>query len=76
MVAAANAAEEAKARKRALVEAELRDAISALRKPNRELAGKSMAEAAERRALSLSAMRSKWQPYHSGRSLVSCEQHN
>jgi DNA replication regulator SLD3 len=39
-----------KAKKKALVEAELQDAISALRKPNRELAGKSIVEAAEKRA--------------------------
>lgn len=51
--------QDAKASKRALVDAELKDAITALRKPNREVAvGKAMAEAAERRAstsLSLSA---------------------
>ena len=49
-----------KAKKRALVEAELQDAISVLRKPNRELAGKAVVEAAERRAASasLSQMRS------------------
>jgi hypothetical protein len=48
--------EDAKASKKALVEAELKDAISALRKPNRQVVGKAMAEAEERRATtSLSA---------------------
>ncbi|OAA37227.1 DNA replication regulator Sld3 [Metarhizium rileyi] len=48
--------EDAKASKKALVEAELKDAISALRKPNREVVGKAMEEADERRAMtSLSA---------------------
>jgi DNA replication regulator SLD3 len=42
--------DDAKAKKKALVEAELQDAISVLRKPNRELAGKAIVEAAERRA--------------------------
>lgn len=42
-------ASEAKAKKAAAVEAELRDAISALKKPNRSLAGKSAVETAERR---------------------------
>lgn len=42
--------EDMKANKRALVKAELEDAISALRKPNREVVGKAMAEADERRA--------------------------
>ncbi|KAM0347080.1 hypothetical protein ACHAPU_005019 [Fusarium lateritium] len=42
--------------KKVQVEAELRDAISSLRKPNREVVGKALAEAAERRAtVSLSA---------------------
>ncbi|EKJ77039.1 hypothetical protein FPSE_02683 [Fusarium pseudograminearum CS3096] len=36
--------------KKAQVEAELRDAISSLRKPNRQVVGKALAEAAERRA--------------------------
>jgi DNA replication regulator SLD3 len=39
-----------KAKKKAMVEAELQDAISALRKPNRELAGKAIVEAAEKRS--------------------------
>ncbi|KAF6833732.1 hypothetical protein CPLU01_05330 [Colletotrichum plurivorum] len=43
------ALEDVKAQKKALVDAELRDAITALRKPNRELAGKAIVEAAEKR---------------------------
>ncbi|RYP30346.1 hypothetical protein DL767_006320 [Monosporascus sp. MG133] len=42
--------EEEKAKKEAMVKAELQDAISALRRPNRDVVGKAMAEAAERRA--------------------------
>lgn len=38
-----------RARKKALVEAELQQAISALKKPNREMAGRAAVEAAERR---------------------------
>ncbi|PHH69827.1 hypothetical protein CDD80_6466 [Ophiocordyceps camponoti-rufipedis] len=38
--------------RKAQVEAELRDAISALRKPNRDVVGKAMAEADQRRLLS------------------------
>lgn len=49
-----------KAQKRAMVDAELQHAINALRKPNRELAGKSVVEAAERRISGgLSHIRSK-----------------
>ncbi|PHH70626.1 hypothetical protein CDD82_7010 [Ophiocordyceps australis] len=49
-----------KLNKRALVEAELKDAISALRKPDRGVVGKAMAEAEERRVLtSLSAKKTK-----------------
>lgn len=50
--------EDAKVNKKTLVDAELKDAINALRKPNREVVGKAIAEAAERKAstgLSLSA---------------------
>ena len=48
--------EEVKATRRAQMEAELHDAISALRKPNREVVSKAMAEADERRvSASLSA---------------------
>ncbi|KAB8289685.1 hypothetical protein EYC80_010597 [Monilinia laxa] len=39
-----------KAKKQAAIDAELKDAISALKKPNRELAGKTLAETAERRS--------------------------
>ncbi|CAD6446705.1 1561ca9a-3143-42d0-9a98-e30d1f5d6332 [Sclerotinia trifoliorum] len=39
-----------KAKKQAAIDAELKDAISALKKPNRELAGKSLVETAERRS--------------------------
>ncbi|RYO98531.1 hypothetical protein DL764_007066 [Monosporascus ibericus] len=42
--------DEEKAKKEAMVKAELQDAISALRRPNRDVVGKAMAEAAERRA--------------------------
>lgn len=42
-------AEDQKARKKAMVEAELQEAISALKKPNRALAGKAVVEAAEQR---------------------------
>ena len=49
-----------KAQRKAQVDAELKDAISALRRPNRELAGKSIVEAAERRTSGgLSHTRSK-----------------
>ncbi|CAM1506584.1 Fc.00g062250.m01.CDS01 [Cosmosporella sp. VM-42] len=41
--------QDARAKKQALVDAELKDAISALRKPNREVVGKALAEAEERR---------------------------
>ncbi|OLN95897.1 hypothetical protein CCHL11_04997 [Colletotrichum chlorophyti] len=43
------ALDDAKAQKKALLEAELKDAITALRKPNRELAVKPVVEAAEKR---------------------------
>lgn len=41
------------------IEAELKDAISALKKPNRELAGKSIVETAEKRFASAPSGRSK-----------------
>lgn len=41
------------------IEAELRDAISALKKPNRELAGKALAETAEKRSAAAPHSRSK-----------------
>ncbi len=52
--------EEEKAKKEAIVKAELRDAINTLRRPNRDVVGKAMTEAAERRATtSLSQLRSE-----------------
>lgn len=50
---------DSRASKKALVEAQLKDAISALRKPNREVVGQAMAEAAEHRVTSSSATKSK-----------------
>lgn len=47
-----------RAEKQAVVEAELKEAISALKKPNRELAGRSIVETAEKRSASIS--RSKY----------------
>lgn len=57
-----------KAKKEAQVQAELHDAISGLRKPNREVVGKAMAEAEERRATtSLSQLRKSRKPtQHAG----------
>lgn len=56
--------DDTKAQKRAMVEAELQNAISVLRKPNRKLAGETLVEAAERRVSgSLSQIRSKWNPF-------------
>lgn len=43
-----------KVNKQAKIEAELKEAISALKRPNRELAGKALAETAEQRAASAS----------------------
>ncbi|CAK7228916.1 hypothetical protein SBRCBS47491_007071 [Sporothrix bragantina] len=54
--------EESRARKKALVDAELQEAISALKKPNRELAGKATVEAAERRLFGVQTKKSKKQP--------------
>ncbi|KAI0882809.1 DNA replication regulator SLD3-domain-containing protein [Annulohypoxylon maeteangense] len=52
-----------RAKKEALVQAELQDAISTLRRPNREVVGKDMAEAAERRAnTSLSQLKKARKP--------------
>ena len=53
--------EEVKATRRAQMEAELHDAISALRKPNREVVSKAMAEADERRVSASSSAKSKAQ---------------
>lgn len=46
-----NNLEDFKANKKAQVEAELKDAISALRKPNRDVVGKALAEAAQQRTV-------------------------
>ncbi|KAI1657079.1 DNA replication regulator SLD3-domain-containing protein [Daldinia decipiens] len=52
-----------RAKKDALVKAELHDAISALRRPNRDVIGKAMAEADERRAItSLSQLKKSRKP--------------
>ncbi|KAI1079556.1 DNA replication regulator SLD3-domain-containing protein [Whalleya microplaca] len=52
-----------KAKKDALIKAELQDAITTLRRPNRDVVGKAMAEAAERRATtSLSQLRKSRKP--------------
>jgi DNA replication regulator SLD3 len=57
------AKEEAKAQKKAMVDAQLRDAINVLRRPNREQAGKSIMEAAEKRGSGgLSHTRSAYHP--------------
>lgn len=48
----------AKAKKKASIEAELKQAISALKRPNRELAGKDLVETAEKRSTSASHSRS------------------
>lgn len=52
--------QDVKANKKALVEAQLKDAISALRKPNREVVGKAMAEAEERKLSTGQSARSKF----------------
>ncbi|KAI1844335.1 hypothetical protein JX266_009429 [Neoarthrinium moseri] len=55
--------QEDKARRDAEIKAELQEAISSLRKPNREVVGKAMAEADERRATtSLSQLRKSKKP--------------
>ncbi|KAI1762979.1 DNA replication regulator SLD3-domain-containing protein [Hypoxylon sp. FL1150] len=52
-----------KAKKEALLKTELQDAISALRRPNREVVGKAMAEADERRVItSLSSLKKSRKP--------------
>ncbi|KAI3396679.1 hypothetical protein diail_11787 [Diaporthe ilicicola] len=50
-------ADDSKAQKKAKVEADLKDAISALKKPNRQLAGKAIVEEAEKRIGSPSSPR-------------------
>jgi len=52
-------AAKSKTTKKANLDAELQEAISALKKPNRELAGKVMAETAEKRAASASHSKSE-----------------
>ena len=47
------------AKKQANIDAELKDAISALKRPNRELAGKVLVETAEKRSTSASHPRSE-----------------
>lgn len=60
---------ESKGKRDAFVEAELRDAISTLRRPNREVVGKAMAEADERRTVtSLSQLRKSRKPIQHHRS--------
>ncbi|OTA57705.1 hypothetical protein K449DRAFT_335204 [Hypoxylon sp. EC38] len=55
--------EEDKAKKDALVKAQLKDAISLLRRPNRDVVGKDIAETAERRAnTSLSQLKKSRKP--------------
>ncbi|KAE9376907.1 hypothetical protein N431DRAFT_480052 [Stipitochalara longipes BDJ] len=51
-----------KAKRQAIIEAELKDAISALKKPNRELAGKLQVDTAEKRAASTSHARKSKKP--------------
>ena len=48
-----------RADRKAMVEAELKDAISALRKPDRGVVGKAMAEADQRRVLTSLSAKSK-----------------
>ncbi|KAL0936572.1 uncharacterized protein CTRU02_208787 [Colletotrichum truncatum] len=55
------ALDDVKAQKKAMVEAELKDAITALRKPNREMAGKAIVEDAEKRVFGgLSSIKSAY----------------
>ena len=49
-----------RAKKQLNIEAELKEAISALKKPNRELAGKNIVETAEKRAAGLTRSRSQF----------------
>ncbi|KAF9774542.1 hypothetical protein IL306_007434 [Fusarium sp. DS 682] len=62
--------QDAKSNKKAQVEAELKEAISSLRKPNREVVGKALAEAAERRATVSSSAKKARKPGRS--SLGAC----
>ncbi|KAJ4403310.1 hypothetical protein N0V85_005124 [Neurospora sp. IMI 360204] len=58
--------EDAKAKKKARLEAELKEAISALKKPNRALAGKEIVEEAERRTAQPKSKLNKKQPRAAG----------
>jgi DNA replication regulator SLD3 len=51
-----------RAKQKAVIAAELKDAISALTKPNRELAGKTLAEIAEKRSASAPRVRKSKKP--------------
>ncbi|KAI9167019.1 hypothetical protein HJFPF1_03138 [Paramyrothecium foliicola] len=62
--------DDAKARKKALLEAELKDAISALRKPNRDVVGKALAEAAERRATTSTSAKKTKKPARAATSAI------
>ncbi|KAI1410865.1 DNA replication regulator SLD3-domain-containing protein [Hypoxylon sp. FL1857] len=65
-----NRRSEEKAKKDALVKAELHDAISILRRPHRDVVGKDIAEAAERRAnTSLSQLKKSRKPVQHPRAL-------
>jgi DNA replication regulator SLD3 len=52
-----------KVKKQLNIEAELKEAISALKKPNRELAGKDIVESAAKRTASASHSRSQFHPF-------------
>ncbi|EAA34929.1 hypothetical protein GE21DRAFT_1103 [Neurospora crassa] len=58
--------EDTKAKKKARLEAELKEAISALKKPNRALAGKEIVEEAERRTAQPKSKLNKKQPRAAG----------
>ncbi|KAK3952410.1 DNA replication regulator SLD3-domain-containing protein [Pseudoneurospora amorphoporcata] len=58
--------QDAKAEKKARLEAELKEAISALKKPNRALAGKEIVEEAERRTAQPKSKLNKKQPRAAG----------
>jgi hypothetical protein len=61
-----------KQKKKANIEAELKEAISALKKPNRELVGKDIVETAEKRAASVSHSRSKLKLLFESSKLTFC----
>lgn len=56
-------ADDSKAQKKAKIEADLKDAISALKKPNRQLAGKAIVEEAEKRIGTSSSPRPRSEYY-------------